>query len=255
MAAQIAMGWTPEKMVTENRRIWFAIRPHKDYTLPLLSLMDNGKGLRCGEQVYGSARIEDLWVPFFCVSSDLSHAAMCVHRTGSLLVAATASASLPGVFPPILQDEHLLVDGAVFDNLPGDIVRELGCGELIASRVSVEADQSFLYERVPTVREILRRYVTPWRAPIRYPSLVEVALRAAMLASINRENAVSRDADFLFQPPLERFGMMEFTALDAIVDAGYRHAMTRITDWQRSGRLARIVPAPTPLPAVANPPL
>jgi lysophospholipid hydrolase len=240
IAAQYAMGWSREKMIAENRRIWLTIRPHKDYTLPLMSIMDKRKGFECGHYVYGTNQIEDLWVPYFCVSSDLTAATMCVHRTGSLLEAATASASLPGVFVPSLLDGHLLVDGAVFNNLPGDVVRELGCGELIVSRVSVEEDQEFLYERLPTLGEVLRRYITRWRSPLRYPSLAEVALRASMLASISRENAVSRDADFLFQPPVEGFGLMEFTALERIADLSYDYALERLEEWRRSGRLARV---------------
>jgi NTE family protein len=250
IAAQYAMGWSREKMIAENRRIWLTIRPHKDYTLPLMSIMDKRKGFECGNYVYGTNQIEDLWVPYFCVSSDLTAASMCVHRTGSLLEAATASASLPGVFVPSLREGHLLVDGAVFNNLPGDVVRELGCGELIVSRVSVEEDQAFLYERLPTLGEVLRRYVTRWRPAIRYPSLAEVALRASMLASISRENAVSRDADFLFQPPVERFGLMEFPALERIAELGYQYARERLEEWRLSGRLARVTasPATTALP-------
>jgi predicted acylesterase/phospholipase RssA len=228
-------------MITENRRIWLTIRPHKDPTLPLMSIMRKRKGIRCGRYVYGTTRIEDLWVPYFCISSDLTAASMCVHRTGSLLEASTASASLPGVFVPSVLDGHLLVDGALFNNLPGDVVRELGCGELVVSRVSVVEDQAFLYERVPSLGEVLRRYVTRWRPPLRYPSLVEVALRASMLASIQRENAVSRSADFLFQPPVEEFGLMEFTALDRIEEISHRYARDRIAEWRASGRLARVV--------------
>jgi predicted acylesterase/phospholipase RssA/CRP-like cAMP-binding protein len=247
IGAQFALGWTRDRMLAENRRIWQTIRPHKDHTLPLMSIMRKRKGIRCGEYVYRRAFIEDLWVPYFCISSDLTAAAMCVHRSGSLLEAATASASLPGVFVPSVRDGHLLVDGSLFNNLPGDVVRELGCGVVIASRVSVAEDQAFLYERVPSLGEVLRRYVTRWRPPLRYPSLAEVTLRAAMLASIHRENAVSRDADFLFQPPVEPFGLMEFTALDRIEGLSRDYALARIDEWRRSGRLAGIIATPAPV--------
>jgi NTE family protein/lysophospholipid hydrolase len=244
IAAQYALGWSREKMISENHRIWLTIRPHKDYTLPLMSIMDKRKGFECGQYVYGTNQIEDLWIPYFCVSSDLTTASMRVHRTGSLLEAATASASLPGVFVPSLVDGHLLVDGAVFNNLPGDVVRELGCGELIVSRVSVEEDRAFHYDRLPRLGEVVRRSFARWRPPIRYPSLMEVVLRASMLASISRENAVSRDADFLFQPPVEQFGLMEFTALERIADLSYEYAMERLDEWRRSGRLARVMATP-----------
>jgi hypothetical protein len=92
--------------------------------------------------------------------------------------------------------------------------------------------------------------VTRWRPPLRYPSLAEVTLRAAMLASIQRENAVSRDADFLFQPPVEPFGLMEFTALDRIEGLSRDYALARIDEWRRSGRLAAMTATP---PLLAQP--
>jgi NTE family protein/lysophospholipid hydrolase len=241
MAAQYAMGWGADKVVETNRHVWITLRPHKEYTLPLLSLVRSEPAERCGQMMYADTRIEDLWIPFFCVSSDLTDATMHVHRTGSLLRAVTASSSLPGVVVPLLEGQHLLADGALFNNLPGDVARELGCGQLIASRVSLEQDKDFIYQRVPSLREVLRHQVT--RRPLRYPGLAEVVLRGAMLASINRENAVARSADFLFVPPVEHFGLMEFTALDKIVDAGYRYALERIAEWQRTGLAAALTTA------------
>jgi len=241
MAAQFAMGWSPERIVAINREIWIDIEPHKEYTVPLMSLLRSTGALRCGRMQYGDTQLEDLWVQFLCVSSDLTSASMHVHESGSLLRAVTASSSLPGVVVPVLEDQHLLVDGALFNNLPGDILRERGCGALFVSRVSVEEDKDYLYDRVPSLREVITTKVKPGRSTLRYPAVMGVVLRAAMLASIGREGAVSRDADFLFRPSIERFGMMEFTALDAIVAAGYEHAAAQIAAWRDAGRLASLV--------------
>jgi NTE family protein/lysophospholipid hydrolase len=238
MAAQHAMGWSPERIARTNDHIWNTIKPHKEYTLPILSLVRAGGALRCGQMMYGSSRIEDLWLPFFCVSSDLTAAAMHVHRSGPLLEAITASSSLPGVIVPTVKDGHLLCDGALFNNLPGDVARELGCGTLIALRVSLEQDEAFRYARIPSLWEVLRTKVT--RRPLRYPGLGDVLLRGAMLASIGRENAVARSADLLFVPPVAQYGLMEFSALDRLVETGYRYAVERITEWERTGVLDRV---------------
>lgn len=240
MAAQFAMGWSPDRIAATNREIWIDIEPHKEYTVPFMSLLRSTGALRCGQMMYGDTQMEDLWVQCVCVSSDLTSAEMHVHDSGSLLWAVTASSSLPGVVVPVLDGQHLLVDGALFNNLPGDLLRERGCGALFASRVSVEEDKDYLYDRVPTLREVISTKVRPGGAPLRYPGVMGVVLRAAMLPGIGRESAVARDADFLFRPEIERFGMMEFTALDAIVASGYEHGTRQIAAWREQGKLTAV---------------
>ena len=244
MAAQYAMGWSRERMIDTADEIWNRLRPHQEYTLPLLSVLRGRRSGQCGRMMYGDRRIEDLWVPFFCVSSDLTDASMFVHRSGSLLEAVTASSSPPVVSVPTSVNQHLLCDGSLFNTLPVDLARESGCGTVLASRVSVPQDKEFLFDRVPTLRQVLRHKLT--RRPIRYPDIMSVLLRSSMIAAVGRENAESQRADFLFAPPVEPYGLMEFTALRAIVDAGYAFATERLGEWRRSGRLALLPRESTP---------
>jgi NTE family protein/lysophospholipid hydrolase len=239
MSAQHAMGWSVERLETTADEVWNRIRPHTEYTLPLLSLVRGTSARKCGEMMYGCETcIEDLWLPFFCVSADLTDASMYVHRSGSLLDAVTASSSLPAVIVPTQMGNHLLCDGSLFNTLPVDLAREYGCGTLMASRVSVPQDKDFAYEQIPSLREVLRSKVT--RTSIRYPSIMAVLLRSSMLAAVDRENKEALNADLLFAPPLERFGLMEFTALPQIVEAGYRHAVAQVEVWEQAGRFAAI---------------
>ena len=93
-----------------------------------------------GERI-GDVQIEDLWLPYFCVSSNLSRAEMMIHRAGSLWRSCAPAQGLPGVLPPVVFEGDLLVDGALLRNLPADVLRELtGGGTTIAVDVSVETD-------------------------------------------------------------------------------------------------------------------
>ena len=190
--------------------------------------------------MYGpSTCIEDLWLPYFCVSADLTDASMYVHRSGSLLDAVTASSSLPAVIVPTMAGDHLLCDGSLFNTLPVDLAREYGCGTLIASRVSVSQDKDFVYDADPVAaRGAAAQAAT--RRPIRYPSIMAVLLRSSMLAAVDRENKEALNADLLFAPPLDQFGLMEFTALPRIVEAGYRYAVAQVAAWEQAGRFADI---------------
>jgi predicted acylesterase/phospholipase RssA len=57
--------------------------------------------------------IEDLWIPYFAVTTDISAMTSRIHTQGSLWRYVRASMSLSGYFPPMCdpQDGHQLLDG------------------------------------------------------------------------------------------------------------------------------------------------
>ena len=62
-------------------------------------------------------------IPFRCVATNLTTLQPTVFRSGSLPFAVRASLSIPGVFSPVRRGQDLLVDGAIMDNLPTDMLR------------------------------------------------------------------------------------------------------------------------------------
>lgn len=231
IAAQHAYGIPADELLELNRRIYLEWQPQKQLTLPLVALVDNRLAGVCGERVYGDAHIEDLWTPYFCVTSNLSTAEMVVHRSGLLRKYVLASASIPVFAPPVLEGSHLLVDGALLNNLPTDVMRQTGCGVVIASEVSVDDDAMFTAERVPTGWEVLRGRFRRGAPPVKFPGILEVAMRAALLHSTWREAAAVRDADICLQPPVDAFGLMEFERMADVAVAGHAYARQAIADW------------------------
>ncbi|HJR64238.1 MAG TPA: cyclic nucleotide-binding and patatin-like phospholipase domain-containing protein [Gemmatimonadaceae bacterium] len=232
IAAQHAMGLSAQEVGALSRRVWLEVRPHKVYTVPVLSVLGTRQAEMRGRMMYGDAEIEDLWIPFFCVSSNLTTAEMVVHRSGSLLRAATASASLPGIDLPVMHGNQLLVDGALLNNVPADVMRQLGCGTVVASEVSVDDDAYFRRDRMPTAWEAVRDRIFTRTRTSRFPSFMEVAMRASVLHSIHREKAALREADVSLRPPIDEFGLMDFPRFDEIVAAGYDHARDEIATWR-----------------------
>ncbi|MEG2180023.1 MAG: patatin-like phospholipase family protein [Bacteroidales bacterium] len=68
----------------------------------------------------------DLPIPFSCVATDMSQGRSLVLSSGSLPLAMRASMSIPGLFAPVLLDDMVLVDGGVLNNLPTNVVKEMG---------------------------------------------------------------------------------------------------------------------------------
>uniref|UniRef100_A0A6B2KZE7 Uncharacterized protein n=1 Tax=Arcella intermedia TaxID=1963864 RepID=A0A6B2KZE7_9EUKA len=107
---------------------------YTDLTLPYLSLT-TGSFVSSNFQKFlnGNSRIEDLRLPFFCVSCNLTKVEPKIHTSGILWEALRASSSLPLVFPPFVSEGDVLVDGGYVNNVPADIMRKIyGANVIIA---------------------------------------------------------------------------------------------------------------------------
>ena len=82
----------------------------------------------------GPQEIEDLWLPFFCVSTNLSNADVEVHQVGSLWRFVRASMTIVGMLPPVINNGEMLVDGGYLNNVPVDIMHSLGVQHVIVVR-------------------------------------------------------------------------------------------------------------------------
>src|SRR5205807_3469411 len=96
-----------------------------DYTLPLVSFFSSRKVTHMAFSTLGDVCIEDLWRPFYCVSTNLTRAQPVIHRQGPLWRSVRASLAMPGVFSPVVDGGDLLVDGGLMNNVPLDIMRDL----------------------------------------------------------------------------------------------------------------------------------
>jgi len=179
---------------------------------------------------FGDTHIEDLWINFFCISSNLSAHNMMVHREGRLEKAIRATSAVPGLAEPVLQNGELLVDGGVVNNLPGDVMRQF-CGKIIAVDVSGELNLTTDYEEIPSAWEILWSRLLPFKKRIQVPSILDILLGTTLLTSNERTKMVKADADFYLKPPVEKFKLLQFSALEEIVDVGYQYAKKEIEKW------------------------
>ena len=71
-------------------------------------------------------KLEDTTVALKVVATDIRTGFEYVMDRGDAIDAVTASASIPGVFPPVAVDGHYLVDGGVADNAPLSVAIDSG---------------------------------------------------------------------------------------------------------------------------------
>ncbi|MCL1588723.1 MAG: cyclic nucleotide-binding domain-containing protein, partial [Actinomycetia bacterium] len=113
-AAGVGLGWDTATSIANAKHVTVDRGSLVDFTPPVIALSKGetiGTGLR---HVFGDAQIEDMWIPMFCVSTDLTDGVARVHTQGSLWRSVRSSIAIPGTFPPMRADDgHVLVDGGV----------------------------------------------------------------------------------------------------------------------------------------------
>jgi predicted acylesterase/phospholipase RssA len=213
-----------------NREAWPRCRPERNFTLPLVALNSAKRMDRMLGEMFGSAAIENLRSKFFCVSTNLTRAEAMVHRNGLLWKAVRASMSIPGIGPPAIEGGEIFVDGGLVNNLPVDLMKRLCPGPVIAVDVSEQV------EFKSTLREsyslsgwaVLGQRLNPFAQKQEVPNILNLLYRATTVGGMGAIAAARALADVCIEPPVKGFGIFDWRKVEAIVEAGYRHALAQL---------------------------
>jgi len=209
-----------------------------DYTLPLTSLMASKKVTQVVREVLGEISIEDLWRPFFCVSSNLTRAEMVIHRHGRLWNTVRASIAIPGIFTPILYDKDVLVDGGAMNNFPVDLMVQFCEGGLvIGSNVSPPLERSRSYAFGPSINgwRVLWSRINPFRPAMPVPSLLGSLMRAQEIRGVSSLRRSESLANMVIRPDVSSFSIMDFASYKPIIEIGYQTAREQLDNWPGAG--------------------
>lgn len=84
------------------------------------------------KNMIGDVDFKDLKIPLSIVATDLLKGKPCVISSGSVPFAVRASASFPGFFMPVEYKHSYLIDGGASNNLPVDVLKQMGADVTIA---------------------------------------------------------------------------------------------------------------------------
>ena len=225
MGAGLAAGWSHARRVEAFRRAFVLGDPLGDRTLPLVALHRGRRASQLLEQAFGELDIEDLPVPFFCVSSDLTEGRLHVHDRGKLWVALRASSSIPGLMPPVFSGGRVLVDGGVIDNLPVGEMRRRLAGGIVAVDVggNYRLDTTVEETELPPWWQVWAR----WRQR-RYPGLGQLLYRAGMVNSAATVERQRSQTSLLIAPDLGGIDLLAWNQFDRAIDLGYQYALRHV---------------------------
>jgi predicted acylesterase/phospholipase RssA len=222
VGALVAMEMDDETMFQSFRRYFIDQNPSADYTVPAFSLVRGLRTRRLLAEAFGDTTIEGLPVCFFCVSTDLNSRVQVVHRIGLLSQAIFASLALPGIYPPVpTPDGRLLVDGGVLNNLPVETMAAEAEGPVIA--VDVSRASPWRPRQAPSAalwRGRVRQLILGQNVEL--PRLAETMLRTLAVGSSDTVTAARQHADVLITPDVERAGLLDWSQLPQMREAGRR---------------------------------
>jgi predicted acylesterase/phospholipase RssA/CRP-like cAMP-binding protein len=230
VAGAVARGDDPDEVARQIRAAVVERSP-VDLTLPTVAF---ASGNRVTQHIKDGAQgldLEDAWLNFLCVSTNLTRGSLEIHRHGSGWAAVRSSFSVPGLYPPMSNERgDVLVDGGLLDNMPVAPMRETHAGITVIA-VDVGARRDVVAAHVPPTGA-----VSGWRflaASLRartldnLTSLPRILMRLTELGSLGDDDR----GECYIRPDIEGVGLLDFDRFDQLVEAGERDAAVVLDEW------------------------
>ena len=146
----------------------------------------------------------DLPIPFACVATDLVSGKPHVFRNGPLSLALRSTMSLPGIFTPVRDGNHIYADGGLLNNIPIDVAKEMGADIVIGIHLETQ----------------------PISPTATLSSFAVLGQSISVMIAANELRAMEQ-ADLLITVPLQKYTALDYGAAAAIIKAGYDAAASK----------------------------
>ncbi len=243
LAAAFMLTRSPEEIDDVLHDMFVTNKAMHRYTLPRYSILDHSNFDDQLKRVFSGFGIEDLWLPFFAVSTNLSRYTLHTHRTGSLWTAIRASASIPVLLPPVYtKDGEMLVDGCLLDNVPVRVMHELKSGPNVVVSFEMPELERFDvdYETLPSRSELLMRALDPRRRGLlpEAPGLSTVLMRSLMANRHGFTNHIEPQ-DLLLVPPIPAdMGFLDWHRHSEVMQGAYKWGKEELLRVKETGHPA-----------------
>lgn len=144
----------------------------------------------------------EMKIPFKAVCTDLKTGREIDFDYGNVARVVSGSCAVPGVFTPVVYEGMHLVDGGLRNNVPADVVKNMGANVVFAIDVNH-----------------LRGTGTSSLSTV---SVLSSVIGIIMQSKIDKTMEV---ADLIFEPALERYSPLKFDDIEDIIQIGYETVM------------------------------
>ena len=239
VAGAVARGDGPDN-VSAQIRAAVVDRSPVDLTFPSVSFAAGGRVTRHIKEGAQGLDLEDTWLNFLCVSTNLTRGALEIHRRGPGWLAVRSSFSVPGLFPPMRNDAgEVLVDGGILDNMPVAPLRASHSGITVVA-VDVGARREFMSGDLPD-----SGVVSGWRFlmnNLRQRSVENLTTLPRVLMRLTELGSLGDDdhGECYIRPALTGVSLLDFDKFDELIEMGERDAAPVIDSWLAAGAPAHL---------------
>jgi NTE family protein len=152
---------------------------------------------------------DDLPIPYRAIATDLSTNAVVVLDKGNLLLSMRASSNVPGILAPVKFNGKLLVDGGMANNLPIDIVKNMGADIIIAIDIGDPLAKTEDLNDTFTIIGQLSSFLT--------------------VASTEKQKSLLTESDILIKPNIEHLSTTDWSKFVESIDEGEKAALAQIS--------------------------
>lgn len=152
----------------------------------------------------GITDFDKLNIPYRAIATDLRTGESVALNRGSLATAMRASMAVPGAFTPVRMGDRVFVDGGILNNIPVDVVKEMGADLIIAVDVGESASQKSEQSDFRSLREVIGRTYTIMQRP-------------------DQEKKLTL-ANLIIAPDLKGFSPTQFHKVSELIPQGYAAA-------------------------------
>jgi NTE family protein len=152
---------------------------------------------------------DDLPIPYRAIATDLSTNAAVVLDKGDLLLSMRASSNVPGILAPVKFNGKLLVDGGMANNLPIDIVKNMGADIIIAIDIGDPLAKTEDLNDTFTIIGQLSSFLT--------------------VASTEKQKSLLTESDILIKPNIEHLSTTDWSKFAESIDEGEKAALAHLS--------------------------
>ncbi|XP_040852265.1 patatin-like phospholipase domain-containing protein 6 isoform X3 [Ochotona curzoniae] len=182
------------------------LEPVLDLTYPVTSMFTGSAFNRSIHRVFQDKQIEDLWLPYFNVTTDITASAMRVHKDA-------------------------------------DIARSMGAKTVIAIDVGSQDETDLsTYGDSLSGWWLLWKRLNPWADKVKVPDMAEIQSRLAYVSCVRQLEVVKSSCycEYL-RPPIDCFKTMDFGKFDQIYDVGYQYGKAVFGGWTRGDVIEKML--------------
>jgi predicted acylesterase/phospholipase RssA/CRP-like cAMP-binding protein len=220
--------------VKKLQQLLLDLNPFRDFALPQIALLKERKFKQFAQIAFDEICIEDFWLKYYCVSTNLSTAQEMVHDSGFMRNASYATGALPVVIPPYIDGTDVLVDGGLLNNVPIDHMLQRTLGPIIGVNASPLRKLEY---HVNSLEDSPNSMIQKLRSQFQSESNLSLfdILSEAMVVSSHRKVLETKDRiDLFLELPLSQFKMTQFDAMEEMMSLSHEYSLPLLTELKKN---------------------